>query len=374
MKALFLAPESPYPAHGGGPMRSASVLEWLASHAEVDALVCPEPGAGPGERLFDICRRVEAVRLPFHSKRPVARLWRNLRRAAKGVPPLVDRFFCAEVGEALERLLADRDYDLAICEHFWMAPWVHTIRPRAETIILDMHNRETEYYRALGGPLSGWFSRCASRWERDLLPEFDQVWDPVTVPTGLPWRDVPSAVRDFDLAFSATWDYAPNRDGLIWFFRRIWPDIMSCRPGTRIALIGRHAEEIPAFITRDPQVTITGPVTDAAAWLERSRIAVAPLRRGAGVSVKVVEAWRAGCAVVATSVGARGYEPGEGLMAIDDPARFSTTVLQLLLDDTRRQRLAAAGRQRFEEEFCWTAVRARMDRMIGGRFPLEVMR
>jgi glycosyltransferase involved in cell wall biosynthesis len=355
-------------------MRSACVLEWLAQHAEVDALVCPEPGMEAGERLFDICRRVEVVRLPFHSTGFAPRAWRNLRRALRGVPPLVDRFFCAEVGDALERLLPHGPYDLAVCEHFWMAPWVHTIRSHATTIILDQHNREPEFYRAVGGPLATWFSRCAERWERDLLPEFDQVWDPVIVPTGLPWRDPGAAVRDFDIAFSASWDYSPNRDGLIWFFKRVWPEILACRPGTTLALIGRHSEAIPTYIGKDRQVTITGPVVDATAWLERAKVAVAPLTRGAGVCVKVVEAWRAGCAMVATSVGARGYEAGEGLIMIDAPSSFATTVLQLLLDAERRQRLARAGRRRFEQEYAWTAVRARMDRQIIGTLALEVMR
>lgn len=359
MKALFISPEPPYPANGGGAIRSACMLEWLARRADVYALVCGEPES----RVHEICRRVESVQLLHHSRSAAARVWRNLDRALRGVPPLVDRFSGREIQEALERLLSDGPFDAAIFEHFWMAPWIHLVRPQCQIAILDLHNREAEFCRAMGGPLSSWFARCAERWERDLLPEFDQVWDPRVAPTGLPWRYETQNIRTFDLAFSASWDYPPNQDAARWFFRRIWPQIVARRPETKMVLIGKEDRSLPAFVRRDSRVTITGPVENASAWLEQARMAVAPLRRGAGVSVKIAEAWRAGCAVVATSVGARGYLPGEGMVVADDPAEFASAVAGLLLDAGRRQQLAKAGRRRFELEYCWSAVHERLDRL-----------
>lgn len=365
MKALFIAPEAPYPANGGGAIRSACVLEWLARRAEVHALVCSEPAV----RVREICRRVEVAELPYHSRGWAARAWRNMERAARGTPPLVDRFSCRQVQEPLERLLAEGPFDAAVFEHFWMAPWIHTVRPHCQLAILDLHNREADFCRALGGPLSFWFARCAETWERDLLPEFDQVWDPLVAPTGLPWRYENQGERDFELAFSARWDYPPNQEAARWFFRRVWPQLSARRPETRIVLIGREGHTLPAFIQRDPRVTITGAVESSTIWLERARVAIAPLRRGAGVSVKIAEAWRAGCAVVATSVGARGYlsagaaGASESIAIADDPATFASAVAGLLLDSGRRLQMARAGRKRFEQEFSWTAVHERFDRL-----------
>ena len=364
MKALFISPEPPYPANGGGAIRSACMLEWLARRAAVNALVCGEPES----RVREICRRVEVVQLPHHSKGLAARVWRNLGRALRGVPPLVDRFSGSEIQQALDRLLEDGPFDAAIFEHFWMAPWIHLVRPRCQIAILDLHNREADFCRAMGGPLSSWFARCAERWERDLLPEFDQVWDPRAVPTGLPWRYENQNVRTFDLAFSASWDYPPNQEAARWFFRRVWPQIVVRRPETKIVLIGKEDRYLPRSIRSDSRVTITGPVESSTTWLEMASVAVAPLRRGAGVSVKIAEAWRAGCAVVATSVGARGYLPGDGLvgpamMIADDPSEFASAVSGLLLDAGRRQQLAKAGRRRFEQEYCWSVVHERLDRL-----------
>ena len=43
--ALFLTPEAPYPLAGGGQMRSASLLEYLAKRFHVDVVVFREPSA-----------------------------------------------------------------------------------------------------------------------------------------------------------------------------------------------------------------------------------------------------------------------------------------------------------------------------------------
>jgi glycosyltransferase involved in cell wall biosynthesis len=357
MKALFLAPESPYPAHGGGPMRSACILQWLAQRSEVHALLF-----GPANRaLGQLCRHVEIVQLPGHSQAWPARAARNLSRAFRGVPPLVDRFFTPAAEAPLRRLLERGPFDLAIFEHFWTAPWIHPVRPHCSTAILDLHNREPEFCRALGGPLAGWFARCALRWERKLLPHFDQIWDPHTVPTGLPLRPVPKGERTFDLAFSGTLDYPPNRDALQWFFRSIWPRIQAQRPGTTCVVVGKNPP--PAAALRGA-THVTGAVEDALDWLGKARVAVVPLRRGAGVSVKITEAWQAGCAVVATSVGARGYHAPDALVMADSAEQFATTTLALLDDPARLAALAQAGRLCFEQEYSWPQVFARLDKLI----------
>ncbi len=359
MKALFISPEPPYPADGGGAIRSACMLEWLARRTSVSALVCGTPES----RVHELCHRVECVELPYHSRGTFPRVWRNLDRALRGIPPLVDRFSAREIQVALDRLLEDGPFDVAVFEHFWMAQWIHMVRPHCEIAILDLHNREADFCRALGGPLAFWFARCAERWERDLLPEFNQVWDPRVAPTGLPWRYESQNARLYDVAFSASWDYPPNQDAVKWFFRRVWPQIVARRPDSKIVLIGKRDDCLPPAVRGDSRVTITGAVENSASWLEQARVAIAPLRRGAGVSVKIAEAWRAGCAVVATSVGARGYLPGEGIVTADEPGEFASAVAGLLLDSARRLQLAKAGRRRFEREFCWSAVHERLDRL-----------
>ena len=65
-----------------------------------------------------------------------------------------------------------------------------------------------------------------------------------------------------------------------------------------------------------------------------ARVASVPLRNGASVKLKVVEALREGAPLVTTGVGAQGL-PGLARVAsiTDDPARFAEAACRLLTDD-----------------------------------------
>src|SRR5438105_130195 len=120
-RALFVAPEAPYPLVGGGALRAASVLQFLAQSHTVDAIVFHTPGSPvlfpPG--LID---RLDTVELPAHSKHYAARALRNGQRMLRRSPPLVDRF--AGFGDTIGALLGSRPtYDVAVLEHFWCAPY-----------------------------------------------------------------------------------------------------------------------------------------------------------------------------------------------------------------------------------------------------------
>src|SRR5271170_277127 len=81
-KALFLSPESPYPAIGGGPLRSASLLEYLSRHFSVHAIVFQQDGDPDPARFIpaDRLEKLDVLRLPRHSKSGMARAARNSMR------------------------------------------------------------------------------------------------------------------------------------------------------------------------------------------------------------------------------------------------------------------------------------------------------
>src|SRR5271169_3097867 len=92
-KALFLSPESPYPAIGGGPLRSASLLEYLSQRFSVHVIVFrqdgdPDPARGIPAGMVE---RLDVLDLPHHSKSPMARTVRNSIRIFRNRPPLWDR-------------------------------------------------------------------------------------------------------------------------------------------------------------------------------------------------------------------------------------------------------------------------------------------
>src|SRR5580692_9265585 len=93
-RALFLVPEAPYPTHGGGALRSASVLEYLARRYDVDIIVFREPGTPDPAVLLPAAmhRDILVLDLPHHRNDLLSRAARNAHRIVREVPPLVDRF------------------------------------------------------------------------------------------------------------------------------------------------------------------------------------------------------------------------------------------------------------------------------------------
>ena len=142
---MLLAPEPPYPPAGGGAIRTASILHFLASRFRVH-LVSFTVGEGPdpaGGLPSGLVAQVDWVRLPAHSKGMAARTLRNTGRLLRGVLPLSDRFCGPASREHVARAIEGRSYELAVIEHFWCASYIEILRRQAASVVLDMHNIES---------------------------------------------------------------------------------------------------------------------------------------------------------------------------------------------------------------------------------------
>ena len=167
---------------GGGPIRSASLFEYLAKRSLVDVITFRQPGDPDPRERFPVGRthNIYVVDLPVHSKSTPARIIRNLARAARNKPPLTDRFsgFDRQISQAV----AGQHYDLAVIEHFWCAQYEGLLRRHCEHLYLDLHNIESEWHASLA--LSGstganfihrQFAQASVKLEKKLLPRFDAL-------------------------------------------------------------------------------------------------------------------------------------------------------------------------------------------------------
>src|SRR5579863_8802186 len=351
--ALFLSPEAPYPPIGGGALRSASLIEYLARDYALHAVVFRQPGQSDPARAVPLGRvcRMDVIDLPYHSKRGGARLLRNAWRAIRSRPPLLDRF--AGFDQALESLLEEQ-YELAIVEHFWCAPYVSVIRPHAKRVILDLHNIESYWHQSLAlreGILRAAalrrFAAACEGLERKLLPEFDAILVAseqetdrmrqlapgarvAVYPNALPERAAPERRERAEIAFSGNLEYPPNIEAIRFFRDQIWPSLR-VRPGLKWRIIGKNPEAIRGMVSGDSRIELSGFVEDAVAELAATQVAIVPLLSGSGTRVKILEAWAAATPVVSTTLGAEGLgTPGEHLLQADDPDGFSAAVSRLL--------------------------------------------
>ncbi|MDX1380232.1 MAG: glycosyltransferase, partial [Xanthomonadales bacterium] len=86
-----------------------------------------------------------------------------------------------------------------------------------------------------------------------------------------------------DLFFVGGYQHPPNVDAAGWFVGEIWPRVREQLPGVSFHLVGSKAPERVRALGDADGVTFHGFVEDLAPFLDGCRLAVAPLRYGAGV-------------------------------------------------------------------------------------------
>ncbi len=147
----------------------------------------------------------------------------------------------------------------------------------------------------------------------------------------------PTPVGRADAVFVAGWlggDDSPNVDALRWYCRHVLPHVWAALPDFRTLVSGKNP---PLSVMRlaDETVVLTGFVRSIRDLYNSALIAIAPIRMGAGVKNKTMEALQYGVPVVATVVGAEGMGLSDGVEIdiADDPHEFASRIVALATDD-----------------------------------------
>jgi glycosyltransferase involved in cell wall biosynthesis len=92
-------------------------------------------------------------------------------------------------------------------------------------------------------------------------------------------------------------------------------------------------------------------------FYRNARVAVVPLRVGAGMKGKIVEALHHGVPLVTTPVGAQGLEGLSPLVPVsDEPAALAAAIVALLKDDAKWDEVARVERDYAREHFSREAM------------------
>ena len=137
------------------------------------------------------------------------------------------------------------------------------------------------------------------------------------------------------LLFVGGFAHPPNADAVLWFAREIYPLIREKIQVPFYIVGSKVTDEIKALEEPGNGIIVKGFVSEEelAELYRTSRIVIVPLRYGAGVKGKVVEAIYNGSAIVTTSIGAEGIAQAERVMKIaDEPADFAANVVALYND------------------------------------------
>lgn len=170
-----------------------------------------------------------------------------------------------------------------------------------------------------------------------------------------------------DLVFVGGFRHPPNLDAMEWFIGDVFPRIRDALPQVRLHCIGAGAPDtLLALAATQPGVVMHGFVEDIVPFMDGARIAIAPLRFGAGVKGKINLSMAHGQPVVGTTCAVEGMHlrAGHDVLVADDAAGFADAVVRLYQDPVLWQQLAAAGLTNVAEHFSLDAASATVQRVF----------
>jgi glycosyltransferase involved in cell wall biosynthesis len=375
MKILTLCDRYPYPLTNGQNLRIFHYVQKLRERHDFD-LICYGDGSTP-EEIRPLFGSIESFTRPRWGRRS------GVGRILDAVA--VEKFIPAspEVAGHIAEIVSSRGYDLV-----WVSGWdmIVSLPPQLGAPLLAdvVDDGVLEYWRELRSARSPLELLRTAKWawmnyrfERRyfgpaqgalFVSEIDASFfakvSPDT-PTHVVHNGVdadyfqpnPTVQRDpFNLVFEGNIAFAPNADGILWFCREVFPLIRKEVPQARLSIVGKNPPpEIQALAS--DCVEVTGFVDDVRPYVDRAALFVCPLRKGAGIKNKVLQAWSMGKAVVATtpSTGGLAVDEGSNIIVRDDAGGLAEAAVSLLRDGNRRERIGAAARSTILERYTWSA-------------------
>lgn len=129
------------------------------------------------------------------------------------------------------------------------------------------------------------------------------------------------------IVFTGNYSHAPNEDAVAWLCAEIMPAVWQEMPDLRLTIAGADPTLRVERLASE-RVTVTGFVADLDALLARQRLFVAPLRFGAGIKGKLVQALANGLPIVTTRVGDEGLSlPPECAVVADAAQELARGIL-----------------------------------------------
>jgi glycosyltransferase involved in cell wall biosynthesis len=189
---------------------------------------------------------------------------------------------------------------------------------------------------------------------------------------------VPRTAASTEILTLGALHYRPNLDGIRWFAREVLPRARRDVATATLTIVGpRPARDLVALARRQPGVVrVTGHVPDVTPYFARAGVVVVPVRVGAGMRVRILEAFARAVPVVTTTVGLEGIEaePGRDVLVADTSEALAAAVARVLRDPALATALATRGRRLVEARYDWRVSLKGLDRVYAPPRPRHLGR
>jgi polysaccharide biosynthesis protein PslH len=375
---LWIVPKPPFPPTDGAKVASFNLVSALARRGITIHLVVISPQEESGYALKDESRKALGVTtvdeiLRPGSRSPFSRMAslapRSVRSAS--LPLTVVPFAKRAVVERVHELVALYSPEVIVADGLHVAaPLIgeNETRVAKTPFVLRAHNYETEIWQRKASTCTNpalrmFFSYqafCMKRFEHEVVrksaaiatvspldlvslvpPHLTSEHFSTVVPIGYDFHPPipPPTLNSTDplpLLFVGRLDWPPNREGLSWFLKEVWPSLVqgsSKRPYT-LTIAGSGNKSWLNEFTSLENVTIKGFVESLDELYHSTCASILPLFYGSGTRVKAIEASRFGRPCVSTALGVEGLglEPSISYLRAESKDEWITLLRTLSLE------------------------------------------
>jgi glycosyltransferase involved in cell wall biosynthesis len=287
--------------------------------------------------------------------------------------------------KAIRRRITTQTYDLAhLFGGIQVYEFAHAVEPLPA--LITPYESYTLFLRRLvakTGEISTWvrlqIAREFERWmftpfrktvvvsepDRDELLRLNPKLPVEVISNGIDlayFAPQPEPRQPATLLFTGNFDYAPNVDAAVRLAIDLLPRVRESVPGAKLWLVGNNPPPEMCALA-DDTISVTGRVPDVRPYLAQASAFVSPLRLGAGIKNKVLEALAMGCPLIASPLSLDGIAARDGHEALiaDSDGSVIAAVNRVLSDGAFAAQLSANGRALIEARYSWGEVANRYE-------------
>lgn len=376
-KILVLSSRFPYPPIGGDKIRIYNIIKLLSQGYKVDLLSISETKVNPNDDI-------ELKKLGINTINFVFNPYRYRINSFLGIftklPLQTNHYYFSKVQEWINTNY--KNYDLIFCFHIRTTEYVKYLPITKCVDLVDAISLNYKRAQKYTSGIWGWIYKIETKrvleYELKTVNSFDKALivsqvdkdfltqhganavkiDVLPVAVDESYLNYQAKIEKNWFTFVGKMNTVANADAVAYFSYDIFPKIKEHLPETEFYIVGADPNKKVNSLAQLDGVHVTGRVDDHTQYILDSKVVVAPMRFGAGMQNKILEAMALGKAVVTTTIGAEGINGvnGKHFLIADNADSFANLCIDLYRNKNLREEIGNNARQLIKENYTWNIL------------------